>query len=132
MSRKRKKKNMYEDSRNGVFDVHVFLKSGGISDQVNSLPPEPMVRKDCYDTDLSFIVEEVLDWYLHDRRASMANEDIYDLISFCEGYLRNLCSENVIRKYEQKLREFHRKKDITNFLWKKQWPSSRQRRNTDA
>lgn len=121
MTRKRKKKNMYDDA--SMFDIHVFIQSGGVNTCVNA--SVPVIEEVPVETDLEIIVEEIMEWFNTGAGSKKYDPFVFPYkdtpycIVVCSKYVSKLIPKITLRHHEGEIRQFHRDHKITDFLWKR-------------
>jgi hypothetical protein len=116
MPRKRKKKNMYDDA--SMFNIHVFIQSGGVNTRVNA--SVPVIEEAPVETDLEIIVEEIMEWFNSDSYKNFTEtRRVPDAITTCFRFKRKLIPKVTLRHHEGEIRKFHCDHKITDFLWKR-------------
>jgi len=120
MPRKRRKKNMYDEA--SMFDIHVFIQSGGLIDYTSSVP---VVQEAPTETDLGIIAEEIVEWFnCGGFNKYMTCRDITPILVICSRYVSSFqsypkCAETILKHHEKEIRKIHREYNVTDFLWKR-------------
>lgn len=114
MPRKRKKKNMYDDA--SMFDIHVFIQSGGVKTCVNA--SDSVISEEPVEVNLDIIVDEIKEWFRYVSAYNKHHMTWHYEPTFIFNIIHATHKSRLV-EYEFTLRRFHLENHITDALWKR-------------